>query len=291
MMSPNREEIFKQMSRSKNLMQTSIREEDGNRWESVLEDYLLFLRGCGRSDKTISIYKDQVSRFYRSKTPSWDDEKEDFLAWNGEPQIHTNHRLESCRRFWCWALDEGLRRTNPAENIPKRLVDKRPVANVDLADITALANAFGEEYREKPKQQTLRPARSGRTFEQGDAKALLSLQCLSAPEYGQLRAITESFHSLKPFRRTLFSNKLQHGNRAKCPRPPCQLPFSLGYRPKHRISRSFREFSFYSMKYFRTCSKAFLIYCQRAYLRQMRITSRAATGWQRRRKRTATIPG
>jgi site-specific recombinase XerD len=140
------------MSRSKNLMPTTVENDEAEMWEATLDDYLAFLRGCGRSANTIATYRDQVSRFYRTKKSRWDGEREDFLAWNGEQQIHTNHRLDSCRRFWAWAVKEGHRETNPAENTPKRLVNKNPVANVSIHDIEKLLHAFRDEYLAKPKQ-------------------------------------------------------------------------------------------------------------------------------------------
>jgi site-specific recombinase XerD len=119
-------------------------------WKLALERYLIFLRGCGRSKNTVDIYRDQISRFYRAKNPSWDDEKDDFFHWNGEPQIHSNHRLDSCRRFWAWAVEEGHRKTNPAESVKRRVTNKNPVANVSLDDIEKLVLVFREEQRANP---------------------------------------------------------------------------------------------------------------------------------------------
>ena len=124
----------------------------GSAWEPVLHEYLNFLRGCGRSQNTLALYKDQIARFYREKNPEWDNERESFLAWNGEPQIHSNHRLDSCRRFWAWAALAGHRKTNPAEIVPKRITNKRPIANVSMSDIGKLASAFHDEYSECPSQ-------------------------------------------------------------------------------------------------------------------------------------------
>jgi site-specific recombinase XerD len=140
------------MTRSKNIMVSNMGNDETPKWEIVLGDYLAYLRGCGRSKSTVAIYRDQISRFYRSKTPRWDDEKDSFLEWNGEPQIHTNHRLDSCRRFWMWAIREGHRETNPTDNTQKRLVNKNPVANVNMSDIEKLLLMFRDEHRAKPKQ-------------------------------------------------------------------------------------------------------------------------------------------
>jgi site-specific recombinase XerD len=139
------------VSRSKKLLVIKSEDDDAY-WEFVLEKYLSYLRGCGRSSSTVEMYRDQISRFYRSKNPSWDDERDMFLAWNGEPQIHTNHRLDSCRRFWGWAAAEGHRRTNPAENTQKRLMNKNTVANVNLSDIEKLAKVFREEHLSNPSR-------------------------------------------------------------------------------------------------------------------------------------------
>jgi site-specific recombinase XerD len=140
------------VSRSKNLMAVTLENDGRSEWEEVLEDYLAYLRGCGRSENTISMYRDQITRFYRSKSPCWDDEKSEFLGWNGEPQIHTNHRLDSCGRFWKWAIREGSRNTNPAESVQKRLVNKHSIANVNMPDIEKLLNVFREEQRAQPNQ-------------------------------------------------------------------------------------------------------------------------------------------
>jgi site-specific recombinase XerD len=121
-------------------------------WEFVLTEYVNFLRGCGRSENTIGIYRDQVSRFYRTKQPLWDDEKKSFLEWNGEPQIHTNHRLDSCKRFWEWAAGEGYRATNPAAKIERRATNRARTANVSLCDIEKLIQAFRDEHKAKPNQ-------------------------------------------------------------------------------------------------------------------------------------------
>ncbi|MDR0616996.1 MAG: site-specific integrase [Synergistaceae bacterium] len=127
-------------------------DDETTKWETVLEDYLAYLRGCGRSGNTIAIYRDQISRFYRRKCPRWDDERLHFLDWNGEPQIHTNHRLDSCGRFWKWAIREGHRKTDPSENIQKRLINKHSVANVNIADIEKLLAVFRNEHKAKPNQ-------------------------------------------------------------------------------------------------------------------------------------------
>jgi site-specific recombinase XerD len=140
------------MSRSKNLMSTAVEDDETKIWEAALEDYLAFLRGCGRSANTIATYGDQISRFYRAKKSRWDGEREDFLAWNGERQIHTNHRLDSCRRFWAWAVRVGRRKTNPADDTQKRLVNKNPVANVSIHDMEKLLQVFRGEYLAKPNQ-------------------------------------------------------------------------------------------------------------------------------------------
>jgi integrase len=122
-----------------------------------LVEYLNFLSGCGWSRNTILIYKDQVSRFYRENRPKWDIEKESFFEWNGEPQIHSNHRLDACRRFWAWAVGAGRRKTNPAEGLLRRMTNKNPVANVNMSDIEKLVGVFRDEYKERPKQwETLR---------------------------------------------------------------------------------------------------------------------------------------
>ena len=140
------------MSRNKNRMTVAQGESQESKWEYALGKYLAFLRGCGRSKNTVDIYEDQVSRFYRTKKPFWDEEEEFFFEWNGEPQIHTNHRLDSCRRFWRWAVSEGYRRTNPAEKIERRPTNKTPVVNVNLTDIEKLVRIFRDEYKAKPNQ-------------------------------------------------------------------------------------------------------------------------------------------
>jgi integrase len=140
------------MPRSRKLLTADITDENDLHWETVLDEYLNFLRGCGRSKNTVTIYSDNVSRFYREKNPVWDAEKEHFFAWNGEPQIHTNHRLDSCKRFWEWAVRTGYRKTNPAEGALRRLTNRNPVANVNLSDIERLVEVFRKEYRERPKQ-------------------------------------------------------------------------------------------------------------------------------------------
>ena len=135
--------------------ESSLTEEtwgDSLTWERILRDYLNFLSGCGRSRNTLIFYKDQIARFYREKKPEWDNENESFLAWNGEPQIHSNHRLDSCRRFWTWAARAGHRKSNPAEIVPRRITNKYPIANVNMSDISKLAAAFHEEYRVRPGQ-------------------------------------------------------------------------------------------------------------------------------------------
>jgi integrase len=132
---------------------TAVLPEDENlNWEAVLNEYLDFLRGCGRSENTVEIYRDQISRFYRMKNPSWDLEKESFFEWNGEPQIHTNHRLDSCKRFWEWAAKSGYRRSNPAKDALRRTADRTSTANVNLSDIERLINVFRAEHRERPRQ-------------------------------------------------------------------------------------------------------------------------------------------
>jgi integrase len=140
------------VSRSKNLI--TVTDDGGGAmyWETALEQYLAFLRGCGRSKSTIDLYRDHISRFYSVKTPPWDDERDDFFHWNGEPQIHSNHRLDSCRRFWAWAVSEGYRRTNPAENVKRRVINKNSTANVSLGDIEKLVLTFGEEQRTHPNR-------------------------------------------------------------------------------------------------------------------------------------------
>lgn len=140
------------MSRSRKLLTAESADENGIHWETVLVEYLDFLRGCGRSNNTVSIYRDHISRFYREKKPVWDTEKEHFFEWNGEPQIHTNHRLDSCKRFWEWAIRSGHRKTNPAEGTLRRLINRTPVANVNLSDIEKLVEVFRAEYLERPKQ-------------------------------------------------------------------------------------------------------------------------------------------
>lgn len=126
--------------------------EKNNSWKSILDEYLKFLSGCGRSPNTIKIYKDHITRFYREKDPQWDDEGESFFAWNGEPQIHSNHRLDSCKRFWAWAVLAGHRQSNPAEIVLRRITNKNPVANVNMSDIGKLVGVFRDEYNERSGQ-------------------------------------------------------------------------------------------------------------------------------------------
>ena len=132
-------------------MAAGVREEIFN-WELVLDEYLDLLRGGGRSKNTVEMYRDHVSRFYREKKPAWDRENEKFLEWNGEPQIHTNHRLDSCRRFWEWASRAGHRKSNPASDVPRRLTNKTPVTNVSMPDINKLVKAFRDEYSARQDQ-------------------------------------------------------------------------------------------------------------------------------------------
>jgi integrase len=139
------------MPRSKKLLENDSAEETMS-WNLALDEYLAFLRGCGRSGNTVNLYRDQVSRFYREKDPAWDDEKESFFEWNGEPQIHTNHRLDSCRRFWEWSVRSGHRKSNPAENVLRRMVNKNPVANVNISDIGRLVKSFRDWHKERPGQ-------------------------------------------------------------------------------------------------------------------------------------------
>jgi integrase len=140
------------MSRSKKIL-TAVLDDDGClNWESVLNEYLDFLSSCGRSESTVKIYRDQISRFYRSKNPVWDSEKESFFKWNGEPQIHTNHRLDSCKRFWEWAARSGYRKSNPAKEALRRTTDRISTANVDLSDIEKLVGVFRTEQRDRPRQ-------------------------------------------------------------------------------------------------------------------------------------------
>ena len=98
------------MSRCKKILTAVLAEDEILNWEYVLDEYLDFLSGCGRSESTVKIYRDQISRFYRTKNPVCDSEKESFFEWNGEPQIHTNHRLDSCKRFWEWSAKAGYRK-------------------------------------------------------------------------------------------------------------------------------------------------------------------------------------
>jgi integrase len=140
------------MPRCKKILTAVLTEDEALNWEYVLDEYLDFLSGCGRSESTVKIYRDQVSRFYRSKNPVWDSEKESFFEWNGEPQIHTNHRLDSCKRFWEWAAKAGYRRSNPAKDALRRRMDKISSANVDLSDIEKLVGIFRAEHREHPRQ-------------------------------------------------------------------------------------------------------------------------------------------
>ena len=119
-------------------------------WERILREYLNFLGGCGRARNTLELYRDQIARFYREKNPEWDDEKESFLAWNGEPQIHSNHRLDACKRFWTWAARSGYRESNPAELVSRRISNRGPIVNVSMSDIGKLAGVFRDEYRERP---------------------------------------------------------------------------------------------------------------------------------------------
>ena len=139
------------VSRSRNIMK-AVSIEEILEWEHILEKYLAYLKGCGRAKNTIHFYEDHVSRFYKSQTPRWDDEKEAFLAWNGESQIHTNHRLDACKRFWDWGISEGYRRNNPAATVAKRIIDKRPIVNISLGDIEKVVRAFQSEYKSKPAQ-------------------------------------------------------------------------------------------------------------------------------------------
>lgn len=116
----------------------------------ALDEYLNYLSGCGRAQSTIHIYRDHVSRFYREKNPEWDDERESFFSWNGEPQIHSNHRLDACRRFWAWAILAGHRNSNPAEIALRRTTNKNHAANVSMSDIAKLVRVFRDEYGENP---------------------------------------------------------------------------------------------------------------------------------------------
>jgi site-specific recombinase XerD len=140
------------MSRNKKILTLDASAEESVDWQSALDEYLDFLSGCGRSKNTIEIYRDQVSRFYREKKPAWDEEAERFLEWNGEPQIHTNHRLDACRRFWDWAVRYGHRKSNPADGALRRIVNKNTLANVNLADIDKLAKEFRDEHKKRPNQ-------------------------------------------------------------------------------------------------------------------------------------------
>jgi integrase len=140
------------MSRSKKLLSAEAAGEESVDWKSVMDEYLNYLSGCGRSKNTIIIYRDHISRFYREKNPEWDNEKESFFAWNGEPQIHSNHRLDACGRFWAWAVRDGRRKSNPAEGALRRITNKNPVANVNMSDIEKLVGVFRDEHKERPEQ-------------------------------------------------------------------------------------------------------------------------------------------
>jgi hypothetical protein len=57
------------MSRCRKILTAVLPEDENVSWEAVLNEYLDFLRGCGRSENTVEIYRDQISRFYRMKNP------------------------------------------------------------------------------------------------------------------------------------------------------------------------------------------------------------------------------
>lgn len=137
------------MARKTSMMRSEGIGEDTT-WDEALGAYLNFMRGAGRAAATIALYRDMVSRFYRERRPVWDDEGDAFLDWNGEAQVHTNHRLDSCVRFWRWAVSAGLRKTNPAEGVPRRSVDRCSQPNVSLADIERVARVFRDERRARP---------------------------------------------------------------------------------------------------------------------------------------------
>lgn len=138
------------MTRRKSAVALGVAEDE--RWMDALCEYEAYLRGCGRAEATISLYRDNVSRFYRQKRAKWDDELAAFLEWNGEPQIHSNHRLDSCLRFWRWAAGEGMRRTNPAEGVKRRPQSSMVTPNVDIDDIAKVIDALRMAHKAAPNK-------------------------------------------------------------------------------------------------------------------------------------------
>lgn len=134
------------MARSKDLMKGTC---GTVRWEDALGDWLASLCACGRAKSTIKLYQDNIVRFYRTKSPTWDDEREEFISWNSEPQIHTNHRLDSCGRFWRWGIQEGIRTTDPTKGVARRPENTDVIVNVRLDDIERVIQRLRERHKQR----------------------------------------------------------------------------------------------------------------------------------------------
>ena len=102
-------------------------------WETALEEYLLWKKAEGRSERTIRDYKYHVSGFFKrfpdASLSDFDSIKRsvaEYMAEDVSPAYY-NNKLVYLKTFCGWCVSESVLSKNPLKSLKRKKVDDRIV--------------------------------------------------------------------------------------------------------------------------------------------------------------------
>lgn len=100
-------------------------------WQNALEDFLLFKKAEGRSERTIQDYSYHVKAFFNhndgvklSDAKSLRECALEFMAQTAKPAYY-NNKLVYLKTFFNWCLSEGIISENPVGDMKRVKADER----------------------------------------------------------------------------------------------------------------------------------------------------------------------
>jgi len=107
------------------------KDKSGMPWEIALEEYLLWKKAEGRSERTIRDYKYHVSGFFKrfpeTSLADLDSLKRsvaEYMAEDVSPAYY-NNKLVYLKTFFGWCVSESVLPENPLKDLKRRKVDDR----------------------------------------------------------------------------------------------------------------------------------------------------------------------
>jgi integrase len=118
-----------------------FKENISQSWESSLEEFLIWKKAEGRSERTLSDYKIHISNFFRRYPHSFNDgtlkrSLLEYLSQDYKPATY-NLRLAYIKAFLNWCVEEGTLSSNPISKLKKRK-DEGRIVDIDLCYIRQL---------------------------------------------------------------------------------------------------------------------------------------------------------